>query len=78
MGQRSPDRLGPAHIALRGRRIESVQLLGGQPDRHDLHGFSATARTPTAATLQLLDVISNFGLVGPLLDLVLTHHLNIV
>ena len=78
VGQRSPDRLGPAHVALGCRRVEGVELLGGQPDRYDLHRFSPTTRTPTTPTLQLIDVVSGFGLVGPLLDLFFAHHTHIV
>lgn len=78
VGQRSPDHLGPAHVTLGCRGVEGVELLGGQPDRYDLHRFSPPTGTPTAPTLQLLDVVSDFGLLCPLLDLFLAHHTHIV
>ena len=56
----------------------AADLLGGQPDRHDLHRFSPPTRTPTTSTLQLIDVVASFGLIGPLLDLLFAHHLDIV
>jgi hypothetical protein len=37
----------------------------------DLHWLS-----PTASALQLIDVVSRFGHIGPLLDLLLTRHLD--
>ena len=47
-------------------RVESVQFLGGQPDRYDLHRFRSGRDVP-APTLQPIDVVTGFGLVGPLL-----------
>ena len=49
-----------------------------QPDGHDLHRFSPTTGAPAPPTLEDVDVVSPFGLVGPLLDLLLAHHPNIV
>src|SRR5665811_1489266 len=56
------------------RGVESVELLGGQPDRHDLHRFSPATRAPTAPTLENVDVVSRFGLVGPLVNLLFARH----
>ena len=64
MGQGGPDRLGPAHVVLRRRSIERVQFISGQPHGHHLHRLGATAWTSTAATLQFLDVVARFCLVG--------------
>ena len=51
VGQRGPDRLGPAHVVLGCRGVESVELTGGQPDRYDLHRFNPATRAPAAPTL---------------------------
>lgn len=58
--------------------IEGVQLLSGQSDRHDLHCLRPAARAPSTATLQVINVVTFFCFIGPLADLILTHHTNIV
>jgi hypothetical protein len=78
VGQSGPDRLGPAHVVLRCRGVESVELLGGQPDRHDPHRFSPATRAPAAPTLENVDAVSRFGLIGPLLNLLFARHAYIV
>jgi hypothetical protein len=78
VGQRGSDGLGPAHIHAVSRRVQRPELIGGQADRYDLHRLSPTTGTPTATTLQLLDVVACFGFVSPLLNLFLTHHPQIV
>ncbi len=74
MGQRSADGFGPAHVILRGDRVEGIELFSGQADRHDLHRLSPTTGTSTAPSLELFDVVALFGFIGPLLDLLFTHH----
>ncbi len=76
--QRGPDGLRPAHVILRGCRVEGVEFVGGQPYCHDLHGCGSTTRAPAHPTLEFVDVIADLGLVGPLLDLPLAHHPKIV
>jgi hypothetical protein len=78
LGQGRPNRLGPAHVEPGRRSVKGVEFLGGQSNRHDLHRFSPTPRAPTAATLESIDVVAGFGLVGPPLDLIFTHHPHIV
>lgn len=63
--------------ALRGS-VQSFQLLGGQPHRNHLGRFRPTPRTPTPASRQLGDVVAGIGFLGPLLDLLITHHNQIV
>lgn len=63
---------------LRGGRIKRFQFLGGQTDRDHLHRLSPTTRTPTTTTLKLLNVIAGLGLIRPLVDLLFTHHTDIV
>jgi hypothetical protein len=78
VGECGPDRLGPAHLVLGSSRVQSIELLGGKPDRHNLHRFSTSAGTPAAPPLEGVDVVARLGLIGPSLDLVLTHHRHIV
>ena len=78
MRQGSPDRLRAAQVvALRGS-VQSFQLLSGQTYRDHLRRFRATPRTAAPATLQLGDVVAGIGFLGPLLDLLVTHHTKIV
>lgn len=58
--------------------VKGIELLDRETYGHDLHRLGATARTTPAPALELLDVIASLGLIGPLLDLVLTHHPDIV
>ena len=74
MGERGPDGFGPAHVPSGGDGIESLELLGGQPDCHDLHRFRPTTGASAASTLELLDVVTLLCLIGPLLDLLFTRH----
>lgn len=78
MCQRGPDRLRAAQVvALRGS-VQSFQLLSGQAHRNHLRRFRPTPRTATTATLQLGDVVAGLRFIGPLLDLLVTHHNQIV
>ena len=63
---------------LRRGSIERVEFISGEPHGHHLHRLGATAWASAAATLQFLDVVARFCLVGPLLDLLVTHYANIV
>ena len=62
----------PGHVVQRG------ELVRRQTHSHDLHRLGPTPRTTTPATRQLLNVVSGLGLVRPLLNLLLAHHVNIV
>lgn len=65
-----------------GECVQSGHLLSGQAHGDDLHGLCASARSTAAASLEGFDVVARFGLVDPLLDLLLAHlvftHGNIV
>lgn len=58
-------------------RVESVELLSGQPDRDDLRWFGPSTGTAAAPTHERVDVVASSGLVGPLLDLVIAHRADI-
>jgi hypothetical protein len=73
-GPGGPDRLRPAHLVLDCGSIQGVRFLGGQPHSHHLHRFGATAGASATPTLHFVDVVACFGLVGPLPDLLVTHH----
>ncbi len=61
-----------------GHRVQCRDFLGCQAYRDDLHRLGTAPGTATAATLQLRNVVASFGLIRPLLDLLFTHHTNIV
>jgi hypothetical protein len=63
-------------VLLRRGGVECLELGGGETHGDDLHGLSAAAGPATASTLQRVDVVAGLGLVGPLLDLLVTHHAN--
>jgi len=57
-----------------GDGVDRSELVSGEPHRYDLHRLGATAGPAPSAALHLFDVVSSFGLVGPLLDLLLANH----
>ena len=61
-----------------GHGVERIELFGGQAHRDDLHRLGPTAGTSAASTLELFDVVALFGFISPLLDLLFTHHAEIV
>ena len=76
--ERGPDSLRAAQVvALRGS-VQSLQFLRSQSHRNHLRRLGPTPGTATAATLQFGDVVASFSFVGPLPDLFLTHHKEIV
>lgn len=78
MRQGGPDRLRPAQVLTFRGSVKSFQLLSGKTHRNHLRRLRPTPRTATPATLQLSDVVAGLRLVGPLLDLLITHHNQIV
>ena len=62
----------------RGDGVQCSKLLSSQTHGYHLHRFRASPRPATTASLQLGDVIARLGLVGPLLDLFVGSHANIV
>jgi hypothetical protein len=78
MGQRGTNGLRPAQIVFGCYCVEGRELCGRKPNRYDLHWLSPTTGTPTTPTLQGIDVVTSLGLLGPLLNLVLTRHADIV
>ena len=78
MGQRGPDGLRPAQVTAFRCGVQSFEFLGGESDGHDLHGLRPTPRPTSTAALQGGRVVSGRGLVGPLLDLLFSHHQKIV
>ena len=78
MRQRGPDRFRAAQVvALRGS-VQSLQFLGGQSHRNHRRRLCPAPGTAAPATFQLGDDISGFSLLDPLLDLLFTHHKEIV
>ena len=57
-----------------GDRVHRSELFSGEPYGDHLHRFGATARAAASAALQLLDVVAGFGLIRPLLDLLVADH----
>ena len=64
-------------MSLRGC-VQGLQFLGGESHSNHLRRLCPTPWTATAATLQFGDVVASFSFVGPLPDLFLTHHKEIV
>lgn len=59
----------------RGRcSVKYCDLLGSEAHGNDLHRLSTATGAAAPATLQFLDVIASFGLVCPLLDLLVSDH----
>ena len=78
MRERGPDRLRAGQVvALRGS-IQRLQLLRSQTDGNHLRWLRATPWPSTSPALQLGGVVAGFSLLGPLPDLVLIHHTQIV
>jgi len=78
VGQRGSDRLRPAEVISFRSRVQSFEFLGGEPYVDDLHGLSPTSRSAPAAALHVGHVVAGLCLVGPLLNLILRHHEQIV
>ena len=61
-----------------GHFIQCRYLLSGEAHSNDLHRLSTATGATASTTLQFRWVITSFGLVGPLLDLLVTDHKQIV
>ena len=59
-----------------GQVVQGGELVRGQTHGHNLHRLGPASRTTTPATLEFLNVVSGFGLVRPVRDLLLAHHAN--
>lgn len=59
-------------------RVQRRNLLSSEAHGHYLHRLCTTPGPTTSATLQLFDVVASFGLVSPLLDLLIVNHGQIV